>query len=328
VAKSKLINPKSLINFAVTALIAFLLWKVAKIDFGNFWQQINNTDMRWFSVALFFYLIQIFTNTYRWQILLKVLDYKLSYWRALQLYFEGTFSNCFLPINVAGDALRAYKLGREHSDWMRAASTVLIERILGFTMMLTLIPVGLLCLQLSPQRDLVPLSLQYSLALAFMAMPAGYLSYALWSRIPVPFIIKLKYAIETYLKHYRKILKMILWTVITHAFLVLGNVFVAMSLGVGLDQVPLWYWLLLVPAASVAGFTVPSVKGLGAKEATYVYILGFIGISPDTALAIAVVAFSAYMITSVPGITIIWTHKTARHCEPEAKQSTCYNDDN
>ncbi len=314
-AKSQIINLKSLINFGVTALIAFLLWKVAKIDFHKFIDQVSNTNLYWFGIASAFYLIQVFTNTYRWQILLKVLDYKLSYWRALQLYFEGTFSNCFLPINVAGDALRAYKLGREHSDWMRAASTVLIERILGFTMMLTLIPVGLACLHFSMQRDLVPVQLQYSLLVAFLAMPVGYLSYALWSRIPLAFIAKLKYSIEIYIQHHLSIIKMIIWTVITHGFLILGNVFVAMSLGVGLDQIPLWYWLLLVPAASVAGFTVPSVKGLGAKEATYVYILGFIGISPDTALAIAVVAFSAYMITSIPGITIVWTYKPAKIAE-------------
>jgi uncharacterized membrane protein YbhN (UPF0104 family) len=137
-------------------------------------------------------------------------------------------------------------------------------------------------------------------------MPAGYLSYALWSRIPLAFIAKLKYSIEVYSKHLRKIAKMILWTVITHGFLVAGNTCVALSLGV--DSIPIWYWLLLVPAASVAGFTVPSVKGLGAKEATYVYILGFIGVSPDTALAIAVVAYSAYLLTSLPGISIIWTH--------------------
>ncbi len=311
-ANAKPISIKSIINFVVTVLIMLLLWKVVKIDFRKFIDQVNHTDIYWFSIALVFYLVQIFTNTYRWQILLKILDYKLSYWRALQLYFEGTFSNCFLPINVAGDALRAYKLGREQHDWMRAASTVLIERILGFTMMLSLIPVGLTCLHFSEQRDLVPIGLQWSLLAAFLMMPLGYLSYALWSRIPLPFIAKLRHAIETYAKHYRKILKMILWTVITHAFLILGNIFVAMSLGIGLDQIPFWYWLLLVPAASVAGFTIPSVKGLGAKEASYVYILGFIGISPDTALAIAVVAFSAYMITSVPGITIIWSHKPAK----------------
>jgi uncharacterized membrane protein YbhN (UPF0104 family) len=317
VAKSKLLNFKSLINFAVTALIAFLLWKVAKVDFHKSIEQISNTNLYFFSIALVFYLVQIFTNAERWLILLKVLDYKLSYWRALQLYFEGTFSNCFLPINVAGDALRAYKLGREHSDWMRAASTVLIERILGFTMMLTLIPVGLICLHLSLQKDLVPVQLQYSLLIAFLAMPAGYLSYALWSRIPLAIVAKLKYSIEIYLKHHRGIIKMIIWTIITHGFLILGNVFVAMSLSVGLDQIPLWYWLLLVPAASVAGFTVPSVKGLGAKEATYVYILGFIGITPDTALAIAVVAFSAYMITSIPGITIVWTYKAEKIASEE-----------
>ncbi len=315
----KPISFKGLANFVFTALILLLLWKVAKIDFHKFIDELNHVDPYWFSIALFFYLIQIFSNTYRWQILLKVLDYKLSYWHALQLYFEGTFSNCFLPINVAGDALRAYKLGREHNDWMRAASTVLIERILGFTMMLTLIPVGLVCLHLSAQRDLVPMGLQYSLLIAFLMMPIGYLSYALWSRIPIAFIAKLKYSIEVYAKHLSSIFKMLTWTVITHGFLIAGNICVALSLGVGLDTIPFWYWLLLVPAASVAGFAVPSVKGLGAKEATYVYILGFIGISPDTALAIAVVAFSAYMITSVPGITIIWTHGVSKKIDPSTE---------
>ena len=77
-----------------------------------------------------------------------------------------------------------------------------------------------------------------------------------------------------------------------------------LAMGVGLAEIPFWFWLILVPASSLAGFVIPSVKGVGAKEASYIYLLGLIGVSGDISLAIAFLTFLATVIASLPGVSI------------------------
>lgn len=300
---------KTILNIVFSLVILLVLWKYGGINFPEIWQNIKNTDPLWYGLALTAYLIQIFTNTYRWHKLTVMIDYKISYWKALKLYFEGTFSNCFLPTNFAGDALRAYKLGSQDKNWIKAASTVLVERMLGFVMMFTLIPIGLFFLQHSEFKSKVPIELEYSLLAAFAAMVIAIGTYKLWSRINIAPIQKINYAVGIYTSCHKSISKVLLWTFLTHLFLLAGNICAAQALGISLSDIPFWHWFLLIPTAALAGFVVPSVKGLGAKEASYVYVLGIIGIDTNTALSIAVLCFSSFLISSVPGISVIFNRK-------------------
>ncbi len=53
-------------------------------------------------------------------------------------------------------------------------------------------------------------------------------------------------------------------------------------------------------------FVIPAVKGVGAKEASYIYLLAFIGVSGSDALAIAFIIFLGTLIATLPGISIVF----------------------
>jgi glycosyltransferase 2 family protein len=297
---------KLLVNFFVSILILFLIFKFAKIDFQSFWEQLKQTDLFWFGISSFALLITIFTNCYRWHILTRLLDYDLRFAKAIKIYFEASFGNNFLPTNIGGDAFRAYELGKPNKSWLRAASTVLVERMLGFLVMFAILPVGLVYLQFSVYKNSFPEKLSLALWAVFILTVLGILSYKLWSKLPLGLVQKIKYAVEEYTKCQKSLFKVTLWTFITHFFLYLGNIFAAKSVGVDFSSIPIWYWILLIPAATLASFIIPALKGLGAKEAAYVSFLGILGISPEKALAIAFINFISTFLISLPGISLVF----------------------
>lgn len=318
-----------IINLVISALIVFLLFSFAKLNIVELFREIKKTNLFWFSLCTLGFLAQIFTNAYRWNILTNLLNYKLKYLRALRWYFKAMFSNSFIPTNIGGDALRAYLLGKDKRDWLRASGTVIVERIFGLVTMLANIPLGLGFYYIHQdyfKEEVVAIDLPELAILSYRLWGAWHyefkavktlvllawvlvaftlvviLTYKLWSKIPLKTIAKIKYAVEEYTQCHKSLAKVILWTIITHVFLILSNIFAAKALGLGLLEIPWWYWFLLIPAVTFMGAIVPAMKGVGAKEASYVFFLGIIGLSTEKSLGVGLLVFAAMLLSSLPGL--------------------------
>lgn len=332
------------IKILLSIVLVFLVIKFTNLDIPSTIKKLKETNLWWFALTTVMYTLTVFTNNYRWILLARLLDYKINFTHGLQMYFEGAFSNNFLPTNFGGDALRAYDLSQinkklpkklpeaihaspdeletpihiledeEHAktktiqaasaSFLRAGSTVFMERLFGFAMMFGMIPIGLTLNKLSPKMVYFPPSFEIFMLLSFFGLIGALASYKLWTKIPLKIFEKLRFAISEYTKCHKSLAKVILWTFVTHMLLLAGNICSAYAVGVSLEELPFWYWLLITPASTLAGFIIPAVKGVGAKEASYIYFLGLVGISSETSLAIAFLSFLATTLSTLPGVTI------------------------
>jgi glycosyltransferase 2 family protein len=298
--KNFLLALKLIISF----VLIFLVFKLCDIDIVRTWTKLRNTDIKWFIIGCILFIGTTFTNTYRWLKLASVLGYKTNYFHGLKTYFESTFANNFLPTGFGGDALKAYDLGKSDKSWLRSASTVIMERLFGFVFLFAQVPIGLVISKYTPLRDALPLKLELALWLSFLAVILSIISYPLWSKIPLGIVQKIRFSVQEYTSCYKSLIDVAVWTFGTHVLFVGGNIAMGLAMGAGIDRIPIWFWLILVPASSLAGFVIPSVKGVGAKEASYIYMLGLIGINHDLGLAIAFQTFVATVIASLPGASI------------------------
>lgn len=313
-----------MIKISLSVLLVVLLIKVTKLDPIKTLHELKHTNPWWLAAATLLYTGTICTNSYRWSILARMLGYKLGYLESLKLYFESTFANNFMPSNFGGDALRAYSLhGISQGSWLRAASTVLVERFIGFGMMFLMIPIGMFFMHRSSYANTMPQQVSLGLWFSFVATILGIGSYRIWSLIPLGIFKKLKYAVEEYTKCHKSLYTVVLWTFFTHLLLLLGNICTAYAVNVDIQQLPFWFWLLLTPASTMAGFMIPAVKGVGAKEASYVYFMHFLGIGSDTGLAIGFISFIAVTLCSLPGISIAFKKvKISKMVEEEQQHET------
>src|SRR3989338_9281469 len=85
-------------------------------------------------VAFFFLTLSLFLCTARWYLLVKPQGLNLSFGKLLSLSMIGAFFNTFMPGSVGGDLIKAwYVAGQEPDKRTRAIFTVLVDRVLGLS---------------------------------------------------------------------------------------------------------------------------------------------------------------------------------------------------
>ncbi len=300
------------LKIGISALLVYLVFKFSNIDLVKTWHELKKTNINWFILSIVLIATNFFTNAYRWRVLANLLDYKLKYSRALKMYFESMFSNNFLPTNFGGDAIRAYDLGKDDKSWLKAASTILAERAFGFTMMYCLVPIGFAFYWFSSFKGLIPDEVSGILLLGFAGLILGLLTYRIWLKLPFAFVEKIKFTIDEYTRCKKSLFKVVIWTLATHFCFISAHVAATAAVGISFSALPWWYWLIMTPAATLAGFVIPSVKGVGAREASFIYFLGLFGIDSDKSLAIAFLTFLATLLATLPGISIVFRKKKAK----------------
>ncbi len=301
-----------ILKLLVSLIFVFILFKILKLDINSFIEKIRSLNIFYFSLASLFATICIFTNTFRWWIITKVFKYNFSYLRGLVWYFEGMFANNFFPSNIGGDALRAYYLANTNFkdksiDWLNAGLTVFLERLFGFIMMFFFLPFGMICLFVFNLSSVIPKNLMPILiGLSFVPF-IMVLTYKFWINLPISIkaFQKIKISIDSFSKSKEEILTVIVWTFITHLSLMALNIFSALAVGVNINTIPIWYWLLVIPFGTLSAFVIPAMKGVGAKEATYIFLLGLIGVNNEISFVIAVTVFLATTVSTLPGIIIL-----------------------
>jgi uncharacterized protein (TIRG00374 family) len=97
--------------------------------------------------------VQILIVTWRWNLLLRTQDIRLSYRRTLSLTMIGLASTLFMPGSVGGDLVKAYYVTLDASDKRpQAVMTIFLDRLIGLLGLLTVAVAGAL-LNLATVRE-------------------------------------------------------------------------------------------------------------------------------------------------------------------------------
>lgn len=123
-----------LLRFGVSiAVAAFVL---RKMEWPVLGRQFASADPLWLLVGLLASGIPIVLITVRWQFLLRTQQLRPSFSRLLGITFIGYFFNAFLLGSTGGDLMKAWYVARETPEARtRAAFSILIDRVIGLTML-------------------------------------------------------------------------------------------------------------------------------------------------------------------------------------------------
>jgi uncharacterized protein (TIRG00374 family) len=81
--------------------------------------------------ALLIFPLTYLLTSYRWDLLLKVLEIRMNLSRAFVLNMVGAFYNTFMPGSTGGDLLKAYYASKLTPHRTRAVMSVLVDRVEG-----------------------------------------------------------------------------------------------------------------------------------------------------------------------------------------------------
>lgn len=295
---------KTVINLIVTAALLFAVFRSVDISQARFQ---TSAFWAWPWVGAFSLLVvQHFAfRALRWNLILSFLDKPFSYSKAWQFAAVSQFFNQILPSSVGGDGVLIYLAHKEERSLRVAVHSVLIDRIVGTSTLLSLCIVTLpfAAAHLSDRRMLAAVSLSLAALAASLSLPlilrmAAKISPARFASTLQQFCA----SIGSVWRPWSRLCALMVICGAGHIFMAASVCLIAVAFAIPL---PIFPTLLFLPSVFLLTIVPVSFGGWGLREASMVVLLGYGGVSPADALTVSVLFGLTDLAVSMPG-GIVW----------------------
>ena len=262
------------ISFTIVAL-----WVVySKVDLTKVIKIIKNSNFLYLFLALIFYNISQIISAFRHQYILSLFNLIIDKITAIKLYYVGMFYNTFLPGGIGGDGYKLYYLNKTyHKKVKPILKSLLIDRLSGLGGLLFLL--GILFLFSKFNKNLTYLDL---IALILL-YPALY------------FVIKFMF------KEFINGFKVYnIYSIIIQSLQLISALFIVLAM----NENYIIEFLVLFLISSVVSIIPISFGGVGLRELTFIYGLGFLGLNLDKGVSFSFTFFIITLISSFLGIFV------------------------
>lgn len=300
------------VRFCVkTGVTVFLLYVIfSGVDWQAFRATIARTDIFLFAVS---FLIMAGRNVFaaiRWKLLLASDGLVFPVFTLLRFYFIGYFFNFFLPTVIGGDIARGYYLYTRCRKKKETIGTILVERLLGITVMAVLAIiatiVGFQVLQ-DPMVRLVVLIPSFFVVFLFIffCIINARLLYKLpeWMQNRISRIIRMVEHLRGY-KYPRVMIPAFAYTALLQGTGIVAVYLIGVSVH---SHTGFYYYLVFLPVIWIITMIPVSINGLGLREGAFVFLFCSAGMERETAVFISVLYLFQVLLIGVTGSVFFLT---------------------
>jgi uncharacterized membrane protein YbhN (UPF0104 family) len=234
-------------------------------------------------------------SAWRWQALARPFGFERSVGQLARYYFIGMYFNLMLPTSVGGDVVRAWYLDGGSGRRAAAFVTVLLDRLSGLVVLLSLACVGVV---------LSPLALP-AWILWFVWLTAAFAAISICG---VPWLSHRSHRLARPLGKVRKAMqalsapRLLLGSTILSLAVQAGNVVLVWMIGKSINaEVPAGYYWIMVPMVSLLAMLPVSINGMGVREGATALFLAHLNVPDGTAKTLALLWFAAFGAASLLG---------------------------
>jgi glycosyltransferase 2 family protein len=288
-------------------------------------EALRNAEYRWVLMGLLAYAVVEAAAAFRWHVLLKVQNIRLSIPRLTGLFFIGLFYNQFLPGGTGGDIIKSYYLLKETPDKKAGALlAVVFDRFIGLVALVAitaiLITVRYDFLSQKPEtRNLLWLLLiLLGASIAFLFATFVISGFKLFHFLPAHFpgrdkLIEVFAAYHLYAHHWRATLVAFGASILAHLATFTTFLFAAYALGV---RVPMIDFFAIMPVERTISALPISFAGVGLREKILQIMLhGLCGVSEAKAILIGSLSFVIMLVCCLPGALVYLFYKPSGAAE-------------
>ena len=286
------------------------------IDFGAARDRLSEGSWGWFVGAVTTLFATFLLAGVRWRLFLDAASIATTTYLAIRAYLIGAFTNNFLPGQAGGDVTRAWVVSRPGTR-TSAITTVVIDRL---TALACLVLIAWIALAADPGA--VPGTLVGALgaatgALAVVLVVAVLLvrgGGGLGRRLPPRAQVWLREGRSTARRCARPavLARTAVLGLAFEALVILALWFVARSIDVDVSYSVL---AVVVPPVLIVSALPISIAGYGVREASFVVLLGRVGIDSTDATLLSLVGGVAFALASLPGGLLLLQRSPARRAE-------------
>lgn len=291
--------------FALKLLVStsLVIWIVKDVDFNAVVEVLQQASIPILCLAFLLFLLGYILTAIRWRFLMSIhgVDPPLSV--LVQSFMVGIFFNNLLPSTIGGDISRMYDVWRIVKDRVSAVSVILVDRFFGI---LALILWASLAVVVTPEIRTISVVVGPVLMILALALVVAAMIFGRPRRVALPLIERLRYfcargpgylegpvgkflnAFGPYYKHNRVLLKALGVSLILQANVIFHFWLVAWALHI---EISIFAMCAIIPCALIIMLLPISVNAIGVREVTFVYFLGFFGVSNENAVVFAWIAF-------------------------------------
>lgn len=298
---------KAVLSFFLRFGLSFILlaYVFSKIDIRKTVGAVKSADLTWLFYSLCVFIGIYFILLLRWMVLINALDLKVKNFDVVRLFFAGLFGNLFLPSAIGGDIIKIIGLCRNSDQKPKVVASILLDRLSGFA---GIVIIGLTAFTFGYQmiNDFALLVSMIILTMGSIAVVLILFNEKIYKTMIQIFAVFPKFKESLMQMHYDVMLlkgrkeqgwKAIGLSCLTQVTLAIVFYFIAKGLHHELSFV---YFLIFVPLLCVTA-SVPSIGGLGAREAGAAYLFSKAGMSTGIAVSMSLINFLFMIIVGILG---------------------------
>lgn len=288
---------KLVLKILISAIFIIFLFRSAGV--GETIDFLWKSDHKLLVLGVILYLTGQFVSSYKWMLICETAGFKNTFRKYFDYYLIGMFFNLFLPTTVGGDVTKCYYLSRNDERKRKAPAvyTVLVDRYIGVIIIVWMATIAMF----TPIGSHIPFHIKLFMTLASLSI---FIITPLFPSFCMLFAKKYKW-VRTMLKDIRvywnnPILtaKTLLWSFIFHLIVVIIHILVGKAVGLNVNP---FYYFIVYPLSSIAGFIPLSFNGIGPREATYIFFLSLVGVKTSLAMAFGIFWFGIVLFSSLIG---------------------------
>lgn len=283
---------KTLFKTLLGFLLVFYVLKSKMVDFTSLKQLLFTPEH--LLVAFLLLSFSTLCCSFRWYLIIKIQSLSQTFSSIFSLYMIGNFFNTFMPGSVGGDLIKAwYIAGRIPEKRTRAVFSVLIDRVLGLSMMFCYSAVTLLIftgwLKINYQLKLVAFVVWFfsGCALVFFLL---FFWPPFWNLSLTKKLVHLLHKnkrlgeITSSMMNFRAHFGTFMATILLSSLSILGSIFFHIYLG-KLLKIPLSFgqYFFIIPLAVTVSAVPLLPGGIGTGQVAFFTLFKWMGV-PDPEL--------------------------------------------
>ncbi|MCX8030717.1 MAG: flippase-like domain-containing protein [Thermodesulfovibrionales bacterium] len=297
-----------LLKLAVSISLLYLLF--SKLDITLIKENLTKISPIAFVSSASLYIFSLYLSSIRWSLLI---DKLIPVRKLFSLYSIGAFFNICLPGIIGGDAIKVYYLNKalnqlspdkiKHGDKTNltaiSIASVFLDRYIGF---FSLLCIGIVAFPFSlPQlhKEHLVYLIAWLLPLFFVVF-VSFSFLIFWQKIGLSnqFLAKIYNYFSPYRLKNDTLLKTFLYSFIIQLTVIISIYILSNSL---LLHIPLFYLFTFIPLILLTTLLPISISGLGVREFSFIFFLGGIGVSPESAITLSLSWFFSVIAGSLWG---------------------------
>jgi uncharacterized protein (TIRG00374 family) len=315
---------KGLLNWMGRLLLSgvLLAYLYHSIDLDKTAALVKSADLTYVFYSFILYSIIHVFILLRWGVFIRALGLQAPVLNVVRFFFIGLFGNLFLPSAIGGDVIKTLGLCKDIQQKPKVVASVLLDRLSGFAGMVVVAIAAFVMgyRYINDMTLLVSIGIMAAVSTALAFVLFNERLYTFCCRIFNQFprlksgLMRVHYDIVLLKGHYQALFQSVGLSCLGQIVLAVVWYLLAKSLH---QNIAFIYFLIFVPLICVVS-VLPSVGGLGVREAGAAFLLTRAGVESGVSVSISLLNFAFMVLMGLVGGVIFITTKSSRILNPSA----------